>query len=142
MNENLVLANFGFFGWITLIVEIGLAGLLIVGYRTKIVALVGAAWVIPIGLSVIYYDRADEWSWSYIPMSTTVIGQMISPLRIGVGSSHALATSQPTTSPTRNGAAVESSPDHAWILVVVAATNTTNAVTDRRRSRRRAGCVR
>jgi len=45
-----------------------LAALLLIGYRTKIVALVGAAMTIPIMLSVIYYDRADEWSWAYILM--------------------------------------------------------------------------
>ena len=66
--EQIILPNFQFFGWFTLIVETMLAALLLIGYRTKIVALVGAAMTIPIMLSVIYYDRADEWSWAYILM--------------------------------------------------------------------------
>lgn len=70
VTEEIVLPNFGIFGWFTLIVETALAMLLIVGYRTKPAALVGAAMSIPIGLSVLYYDRADEWSWAYILMFT------------------------------------------------------------------------
>jgi len=68
VTEELILPNFRFFGWVTLVVELLLAMLLLVGYRTRIVALVGAAWSVPILLSVIYYDRADEWSWSYFMM--------------------------------------------------------------------------
>ena len=68
VTEELILPNFRFFGWVTLVVELLLALLLLVGYRTRIVALVGAAWSVPILLSVIYYDRADEWSWSYLMM--------------------------------------------------------------------------
>ena len=68
VTEKLILPNFRFFGWVTLVVEILLALLLLVGYRTRIVALVGAAWSVPILLSVIYFDGADEWSWSYLMM--------------------------------------------------------------------------
>jgi thiosulfate dehydrogenase (quinone) large subunit len=68
VTEQFVLPNFGFFGWFTLVTEIALAALLIVGYRTKIVALAGAAMSVPIMLSVLYYDKADEWSWSYLLM--------------------------------------------------------------------------
>lgn len=68
VTEELILPNFRFFGWVTLVVELLLAMLLLVGYRTRIVALIGAAWSVPILLSVIYYDRADEWSWSYFMM--------------------------------------------------------------------------
>jgi thiosulfate dehydrogenase [quinone] large subunit len=68
VTEELILPNFRFFGWVTLVVELLLAMFLLVGYRTRIVALVGAAWSVPILLSVIYYDRADEWSWSYLMM--------------------------------------------------------------------------
>jgi thiosulfate dehydrogenase [quinone] large subunit len=68
VNENLVLENFRLFGWFTLVTEIALAGLLIIGYRTRWVALAGAAMSVPIMLSVLYYDRADEWSWSYLLM--------------------------------------------------------------------------
>lgn len=68
VTEELILPNFGFFGWVTLVVELLLAMFLLVGYRTRIVALIGAAWSVPILLSVIYYDRADEWSWAYLMM--------------------------------------------------------------------------
>lgn len=68
VTEQIILPNFQFFGWFTIIVETILAALLLVGYRTKIVSLLGAAMTIPIMLSVIYYDGADEWSWAYILM--------------------------------------------------------------------------
>ncbi|MBA3606334.1 MAG: DoxX family membrane protein [Acidimicrobiia bacterium] len=68
VTEEIILPNFGFFAWTVLVVETLLALLLIAGYRTRIVALVGAAQTVPILLSVIYYDRADEWSWSYLMM--------------------------------------------------------------------------
>lgn len=68
ITEEIVLPNFQLFGWFTLITETVLAALLIVGYRTKIAALAGAAFSVPIMLSVLYYDRADEWSWAYLLM--------------------------------------------------------------------------
>jgi thiosulfate dehydrogenase [quinone] large subunit len=68
ITEEIILPNFQFFGWFTLITETLLAALLIIGYRTKLVALAGAAMSVPILLSVLYYDRADEWSWSYFLM--------------------------------------------------------------------------
>ena len=73
VTEEIILPNFQFFGWSTIIVETILAALLLIGYRTKIVALMGAAMTMPIMLSVIYYDRADEWSWAYILMFTAHI---------------------------------------------------------------------
>jgi uncharacterized membrane protein YphA (DoxX/SURF4 family) len=68
VTEQIILPNFQFFGWFTLIVETLLAALLIIGYRTKLAAVAGAAISVPIMLSVLYYDRADEWSWSYLLM--------------------------------------------------------------------------
>jgi thiosulfate dehydrogenase (quinone) large subunit len=68
LTEQLVLPNFALFGWFTVIAETVLAVLLLVGYRTKLAALAGAAMSIPIFFSVIYYDRADEWAWSYFLM--------------------------------------------------------------------------
>ncbi len=68
ITEEVILPNFAFFGWFTLVAETALALLLIIGYRTKLAALAGAAFSIPIMLSVLYYDRADEWSWAYILM--------------------------------------------------------------------------
>jgi uncharacterized membrane protein YphA (DoxX/SURF4 family) len=66
--REIVLANFQLFGWFTLVVETVLASLLLIGYRTRLVALIGAAQAIPIGLTVIYYEGSDEWSWSYLMM--------------------------------------------------------------------------
>jgi len=68
ITEEIILPNFRFFGWFTLVTEIVLAALLLIGYKTKVVALAGAAMAVPIMLSVLYYDRADEWSWSYLLM--------------------------------------------------------------------------
>jgi thiosulfate dehydrogenase (quinone) large subunit len=66
--ETILLPNFGFFGWFTLLSEVALALLLLAGYKTKLVALGGAAMSVPIMLTVLYYDRSDEWSWSYLLM--------------------------------------------------------------------------
>lgn len=66
--ENVILPNFTVFGWLTLIAETVVATLLIIGYRTKLAALGGALITVPILLAVIYYDRADEWSWAYYLM--------------------------------------------------------------------------
>lgn len=68
VTEEIVLPNFAFFGWFAVVAETVLAVLLIVGYRTKLAALAGAAMSVPIFLSVVYYDRADEWSWAYFLM--------------------------------------------------------------------------
>jgi thiosulfate dehydrogenase (quinone) large subunit len=66
--EEILLPNFRFFGWFTLLSEVSLAVLLLAGYKTKLVALGGAAMSVPIMLTVLYYDRTDEWSWSYLLM--------------------------------------------------------------------------
>ena len=66
--REIVLPNFQLFGWFTLITELVVAALLLIGYRTRIVALAGAAMAVPIMLSVLYYSKADEWSWSYLLM--------------------------------------------------------------------------
>ncbi len=68
VTEEIILPNFQLFGWFTLIVEIALPLLLLIGYKTKLVSLAGVGLAIPIMLSVIYYDRADEWSWAYLLM--------------------------------------------------------------------------
>ena len=66
--REIVLPNFQLFGWFTLISETLVAALLLIGYRSRLVALTGALMAIPIGLSVIYYPKADEWAWSYLLM--------------------------------------------------------------------------
>jgi thiosulfate dehydrogenase (quinone) large subunit len=68
LTEEVVLPNFTLFGWFTLVLETTLAALLLIGYKTKIVGLVSAMAAIPIFLSVLYYDRTYEWSWSYFLM--------------------------------------------------------------------------
>lgn len=63
ITENLVLPNFHVFGWIVILTDGTLAALLLIGYRTRLVALIGAFNAIPIFLSVAYRD--NEWPWSY-----------------------------------------------------------------------------
>jgi thiosulfate dehydrogenase [quinone] large subunit len=64
--ENLVLPNFGFFGWSVLLVEAALGGFLLVGLATRLWALIGVAQTIAIMLSV--YNEPSEWHWSYFLM--------------------------------------------------------------------------
>lgn len=66
--RELVLPNFQAFGWFTLVTETVVAALLLIGYRSRLVSLAGAAMAVPIGLSVLYYPKADEWAWSYLLM--------------------------------------------------------------------------
>lgn len=63
ISEHLVLPHFHLFGWIVILTDGTLAALLLIGYRTRLVALVGALNAIPIFLSVAYRD--NEWPWSY-----------------------------------------------------------------------------
>jgi len=63
ITEHVVLPNFHLFGWIVILTEGTLATLLLIGYRTRLVALIGALNAIPIFLSVAYRD--NEWPWSY-----------------------------------------------------------------------------
>ena len=63
ITENLVLPNFHLFGWIVILTDGTLAALLLIGYRTRLVALIGAFNAVPIFLSVAYRD--NEWPWSY-----------------------------------------------------------------------------
>ena len=64
ITEHLILPHFHLFGWIVILTDGTLAALLLIGYRTRLVALVGALNAIPIFLSVAY--RANEWPWSYV----------------------------------------------------------------------------
>lgn len=68
ITEQIIVPNFTFFGWVVLIAETVVAALLLIGYRTRLAALAGAGLAVPILFSVLYYDRADEWSWSYLLM--------------------------------------------------------------------------
>lgn len=66
--KNVVMKNYTFFGWVTLLMEALLAALLISGLFTRFAALLGAGLSVNIMLSVLYYDKAYEWPWSYYLM--------------------------------------------------------------------------
>ena len=63
ITEDLILPHYHLFGWIVILTDGTLAALLLIGYRTRLVALIGAFNAIPIFLSVAY--RENEWPWSY-----------------------------------------------------------------------------
>jgi uncharacterized membrane protein YphA (DoxX/SURF4 family) len=68
LSKEIILPNYTFFGWFTLISETLLAMMLLIGLKSRLVALSGAGLAVPIMLSVLYYPNADEWSWAYLLM--------------------------------------------------------------------------
>ncbi len=64
--EHLVLPNFVFFGWITLLTEFALGVFLLTGLLTRLWALVGIAQSLAIALSVL--NVPGEWHWAYYLM--------------------------------------------------------------------------
>ncbi len=64
--ENVVVKNYRMFGWITLFTEMLLAALLLIGFKTRWIALVGVGLSVSIALSVLGYP--NEWPWSYYLM--------------------------------------------------------------------------
>lgn len=64
--EQVVLANFGFFGWLTLVSEVVLAALLLSGRAVRVAAVLGVGQSAAIGLAVANADH--EWYWSYLLM--------------------------------------------------------------------------
>ena len=70
--EHVVLSNFVFFGWLTLLVEASLGAFLLIGLATRFWALAGVAQTIVITLSVLH--APNEWHWSYFLMLLTHIG--------------------------------------------------------------------
>ncbi len=64
--EHLVLPNFIFFGWITLIVEASLGAFLLIGLVTRLWALIGIGQTTAITLSAL--NAPNEWVWSYLLM--------------------------------------------------------------------------
>lgn len=64
--RELVLPNFRLFGWLVLIVEAALGAFLLLGWNTRIWALIGVAQSTAIGLSVLHLP--GEWPWSYYLM--------------------------------------------------------------------------
>ncbi|MFI6595922.1 TQO small subunit DoxD [Nonomuraea sp. NPDC050536] len=64
--KTLVLPNFVFFGWLTLLVEAGLGAFLLVGLATRLWALIGVAQTLAITLSSL--NAPHEWHWTYFLM--------------------------------------------------------------------------
>lgn len=64
--KNVVLPNFTFFGWMTLLVEASLGAFLLVGLVTRLWAVVGLGQTVAITLSVL--NTPHEWHWSYFLM--------------------------------------------------------------------------
>lgn len=64
--EHVVLPNFVFFGWMTLLVEASLGAFLLVGLATRFWAVVGVGQSLVITLSVL--NAPNEWHWSYFLM--------------------------------------------------------------------------
>jgi len=65
--ENVVIPNFTFFAYVTVLTEAALAAFLILGLFTRLWALIGLAQTVLIGLSVI--NLPHEWSWAYYMMA-------------------------------------------------------------------------
>lgn len=63
--EEVVLPHYQLFGWMVILTDGTLTVLLLLGYKTRIAAVIGAVNAIPIFLSVLYYDKTYEWPWSY-----------------------------------------------------------------------------
>jgi uncharacterized membrane protein YphA (DoxX/SURF4 family) len=64
--REVIAPHMSLFGWMTLLLEASLAALLILGWRTRPVALIAAAQSAAIGLSVA--QTPNEWPWSYVVM--------------------------------------------------------------------------
>jgi thiosulfate dehydrogenase [quinone] large subunit len=64
--EHVVLPNFGFFGWLVLVVEASLGAFLLIGLATRLWALIGVGQTLAITLSVL--NAPHEWAWSYLLM--------------------------------------------------------------------------
>ncbi len=64
--ENLVLPNFAFFGYLTLLLEASMGAFLLVGLATRFWAVLGIIQTVAIALSVL--NAPDEWPWSYYLM--------------------------------------------------------------------------
>lgn len=79
--EHVILPNFHLFGWFSLMTEALLAGALLVGWKTRWMALLGVVQSLAIGLSVINYSKAYEWPWSYYLM----IAAHLALLGLGAG---------------------------------------------------------
>ncbi len=64
--EHVILTNFAFFGWMTLLVEASLGAFLLLGLATRLWALIGMFQSLAITMSVL--NAPHEWEWSYYLM--------------------------------------------------------------------------
>lgn len=64
--EHVVLPNFTFFGWLTLLTEAALGAFLLIGLATRFWAVVGVVQSLAITLAVL--NAPNEWHWSYYLM--------------------------------------------------------------------------
>jgi len=64
--KHVVLPNFTFFGWLTLLLEASLGAFLLIGLATRLWALVGVAQSLVIALSVL--NAPGVWHWAYYLM--------------------------------------------------------------------------
>lgn len=64
--ENIVLPNFGVFGWLVLVVEACLGAFLLVGLLTRLWAVIGLAQTLAIMFSAL--NAPQEWPWAYVLM--------------------------------------------------------------------------
>jgi thiosulfate dehydrogenase [quinone] large subunit len=64
--ETIVLPNFTFFGWMTLLLEASIGAFLLIGLATRLWALVGLGQTMAITFSVL--NAPHEWEWAYYLM--------------------------------------------------------------------------
>ncbi|MDQ3166346.1 MAG: DoxX family membrane protein [Actinomycetota bacterium] len=64
--EQIVLPNFTFFAWVTLLVEASLGAFLLIGLATRLWAVLGIGQSLAITMSVM--NAPNEWEWSFYLM--------------------------------------------------------------------------
>ncbi len=70
--EHVVLPNFTFFAWMTLLLEASIGAFLFVGLATRLWALIGIGQSLAITMSVL--NAPNEWEWSYYLMILAHVG--------------------------------------------------------------------
>lgn len=64
--DSVVLPNFTFFAWLIFLAELAVGLALVLGFRTRLAALVGLA--MSVNLLIGLLDVPGEWPWSYLMM--------------------------------------------------------------------------
>ncbi|MEJ7755961.1 MAG: TQO small subunit DoxD [Nocardioidaceae bacterium] len=70
--EHVVLPNFTFFAWMTLLLEASIGAFLFIGLATRLWALIGIGQSLAITMSVL--NAPNEWEWSYYLMILAHVG--------------------------------------------------------------------